>query len=71
MEKRNGKSMAEFLIPSFIGIILFMIPIKYDGKWTIFVKILADKIGESLGSFLPVLCVIIVTISAVMSIIGQ
>lgn len=70
MEKRNGKSMAEFLIPSFIGIILFMIPIKYDGKWTIFVKILADKIGETLGSFLPVLCVIIVTISAVMSIIG-
>ena len=62
--------MAEFLIPSFIGIILFMIPIKYDGKWTIFVKILADKIGEALGSFLPVLCVIIVTISAVMSIIG-
>ncbi|SFE52250.1 nucleoside recognition GATE domain-containing membrane protein YjiH [Peptostreptococcaceae bacterium pGA-8] len=68
--KKSGKLMAGFLIPSIIGIILFMIPIKYDGKWTIFVKILADKLGGLMGSFLPILCVIIVTISAVMSLIA-
>ena len=62
MEKRNGKLMAQFLIPSIIGIILFMIPVKYDGSWTIFVKILADKIGGALGNYLPMLCVIIVTV---------
>ena len=70
MEKRNGKLMAQFLIPSIIGIILFMIPVKYDGSWTIFVKILADKIGGALGNYLPMLCVIIVTVSAVMSVLA-
>lgn len=70
MEKRNGKLMAQFLIPSIIGVILFMIPVKYDGSWTIFVKILADKIGGALGNYLPILCVIIVTVSAVMSVLA-
>lgn len=62
--------MAKFLIPSVIGIILFMIPVKYGGDWTICVKILADKIGGLLGGFLPILCVAIVTISAIMSVIS-
>ncbi len=70
MEKKSKGRIAEFLVPSVIGIILFMIPIKYDGEWTIFVKILADKIGGLIGGFLPILCVIIVTVSAVMSIIA-
>lgn len=70
METKRGKLIAKFLIPSIIGIMLFMIPVKYGGEWTICVKILADKIGQALGDILPVLCVIIVTISAVMSFIA-
>lgn len=70
MEKKNGKLMAGFLIPSILGVILFMIPIKYDGSWTICVKILADLIGSAVGGVLPGLCVAIVTISAVMSVIS-
>ncbi|MCQ4637871.1 YjiH family protein [Anaerovorax odorimutans] len=70
MENKKKNQMAKFLIPSIIGIILFMIPIKYDGSWTIFVKIIADMIGSALGGVLPVLCVIIVTVSAVMSLIS-
>lgn len=70
MEQNRNKSIAKFLIPSIIGIILFMIPIKYDDQWTIFVKIIADKIGVALAGILPILCVIIVTISAVMSVIA-
>ena len=66
----KGKRTAEFIIPSLIGILLFMVPIKYDGSWTIFVKILADKIGGLLGDYLPLLCLIIVTISALMSLIA-
>lgn len=61
---------ARFLIPSIIGIILFMIPVKNDGEWTIIVKIIADIIGGALGGVLPLLCVIIITISAVMSLIA-
>ncbi|WP_130862982.1 YjiH family protein [Bacilliculturomica massiliensis] len=71
MEKSRGRLMAGFLIPSIVGIVLFMIPVKYGGDWTICVKILADMIGSALGGVLPILCVIIVTISAVMSLIAQ
>lgn len=70
MENKKSGLMAKFLIPSVIGIILFMIPVKYGGDWTICVKILADKIGGLLGGFLPILCVAIVTISAIMSVIS-
>ena len=62
--------MAKFLVPSIIGIILFMIPVKYDGDWTVCVKILADIIGGALGGFLPILCVAIITVSALMSLIS-
>lgn len=70
MENNKKKLMAKFLIPSIIGILLFMIPVKYEGEWTITVKILADWIRAKIGGFLPMLCVIIVTISAIMSIIA-
>ena len=67
MEKNKTNLMAKFLVPSIVGIVLFMIPVKFDGSWTIAVKILADMIGNAIGGILPVLCVGIVTISAIMS----
>ncbi len=70
MEKKNGKKVAGFIIPSVIGIILFMVPVKHDGNWTVTVKIIADLIGGALGSILPILCVAIVTVSAIGSLIG-
>ena len=62
--------MVKFIVPSIVGILLFMIPVKYDGSWTICVKILADFIGGAIGGVLPLLCVIIVTVSAVLSTIA-
>ena len=70
MGENKNKSIAKFLIPSIIGIILFMIPINYNDEWTICVKIMADKIGAGLGGVLPGLCVAIVTVSAIMSVIA-
>ena len=70
MGSNRSKLTVRFLVPSIIGILLFMIPVKYNGDWTITVKIIADIIGGALGSVLPLLCVIIVTISAVMSLIS-
>lgn len=70
MGSNRSNLTARFLIPSIIGIILFMIPVKNDGEWTIIVKIIADIIGGALGGVLPLLCVIIITISAVMSLIA-
>ncbi len=70
MEQRNSKKMAGFLVPSIIGIVLFMIPVKYDGNWTVTVKIIADWIGGLLAGILPLLCVLIITVSAVLSLIA-
>lgn len=70
MQSKNAGSIAKFLVPSVIGIILFMIPIKYNGDWTIVVKILADMISGAIGPILPIICVGIITISAVMSVIS-
>lgn len=69
--KTNKKSLMNFLIPSIIGIIIFMIPVKYDGNWTIIVKIFADFIAKILGDYLPALCTIIITISFVMSVLAS
>ena len=67
MEQKNSTgSLAGFLIPSLIGIFLFMIPVQYDGSWTIVVKILADFISQCIGEYLPALCVFIVTVSALL-----
>ena len=49
MEKNKSNLMAKFLVPSIVGIVLFMIPVKFDGSWTIAVKILADMIGNAIA----------------------
>lgn len=69
MENKKQGSLAGFLVPSIIGIILFMIPVQYDGSWTIVVKIIADMISNAIGDYLPGLCVGIVTLSAVLGVI--
>lgn len=43
MEKNVSK--ARFIVPSVVGIFLFMIPIKVDESWTIAVKIIVDWIS--------------------------
>ena len=48
-----------------------MIPVKYDGNWTIIVKIFADFIAKTIGDYLPALCTIIITISFVMSVLAS
>ena len=69
--KANKKSLLNFLIPSIIGIIIFMIPVKFDDEWTIIVKIFADFIAKTIGDYLPALCTIIITISFVMSVMAS
>ena len=48
-----------------------MILVKFDGEWTIIVKIFADFIAKTIGDYLPALCTIIITISFVMSVLAS
>ncbi|MDO4804092.1 MAG: YjiH family protein [Lachnospiraceae bacterium] len=56
-----------FIIPSAIGILLFMVPILVHDTWTIAVKLLADIINGAVGTHLPFLCCIILTVSSVLA----
>ncbi len=62
--------LLKFIIPSIIGIILFMIPIHVDEEWTICIKIISNLISDQLETVLPLLCVVIVTISAILGIVA-
>ena len=73
--QNKGKLKAMFLIPSLIGVLIFMIPVrsgfKPDGDWTVIVKMIADWIKDLIGySNLALLCLVILTVSAVMALIS-
>ena len=71
----RGRRLAGFLIPSLAGVLLFMIPVRSgfrpDGDWTVIVKMLADWIKGLVGySTLAVVCLAVLTVSAIMALIG-
>ncbi|HAW45009.1 MAG TPA: hypothetical protein DCW60_01490 [Sutterella sp.] len=70
MKDNQNKALAGFIIPSTIGILLFMVPVKFDDKWTILIKIVSDMISDAAGDWLPLLCVMIVTVSAVLGLLS-
>lgn len=77
--KINRKALLMFLVPSLLGIFLFMIPIRHgeagffdpNGSFTIVVKVIADKLMNFIGyPRVSILCAIILSISSVMALIG-
>ena len=62
-------SFIKFIVPSLIGILLFMTPLKIDGSFTIPIAFLSNLLVESLKDILPLLDVIVISISAIGSII--
>ena len=60
---------SRFLIPSIIGILLFMVPFKYDGDYTIPVAILSGLFTDLLGNALPAIITVLVTLTGLITII--
>lgn len=54
----------KFIIPSLIGILLFMTPVKYEGDFTIPVAVLSKLVTASLAKYLPLIMTIIALTSA-------
>lgn len=50
------KQKLMFVVPSTIGVFLFMVPLFVNHTWTIAVKLLADVINGFIGGFLPPPC---------------
>ena len=66
--KINIISLLKFIIPSLIGVILFMTPIKIEGQFTIPIAFLANFIVNKFKDILPALAVILISVSAIGSI---
>ncbi|MBE6051944.1 MAG: YjiH family protein [Clostridium sp.] len=64
-DKININSLMKFIIPSIIGILLFMTPIEINGQFTIPIAFLSNYVVNSLGSLLPLIATIIISISGI------
>jgi nucleoside recognition membrane protein YjiH len=63
----NTSGLLQFLLPSLIGIILFVIPIPYDGGITIPVAILAGWVQTGLADALPTIMTTIILLTGIIS----
>jgi nucleoside recognition membrane protein YjiH len=63
----NAKDYLQFIIPSILGIFLFVIPLSINGEFTISVAILANFVESLLAGYLPYIATIIMAITALLS----
>lgn len=57
-----------FLVPSIIGILLFMVPLKYQGEFTIPVAILSGIVSGILENYLALIVTLFITITGIVTI---
>jgi len=69
MKKFSFSTWLLFLIPSILGILLFMIPIKLTGDWKVPIAILADFLSGYIAPFMPTIATVILIIAALGSFI--
>lgn len=57
----------KFVIPSLIGVLLLMVPFVYEGKTTIVVALLSEKLIDITGNILPTLVLIFISITGIVT----
>ena len=67
----NAKKIMKFLIPSLFGIIMFLLPIPYNGTINTPVGVLSERLVSILSKYLPYAVVAITIISAIMSFVAK
>lgn len=65
----SGADYSRFIIPSIIGIILFMVPFKYEGEFTIPVAMLSKLFSGALKGALPTIITMLITFTGIMTLI--
>ncbi|WP_404446332.1 YjiH family protein [Sutcliffiella horikoshii] len=61
----------KFIIPSLIGILLFMFPVMYNDELTIPIAILAGLLGDLLGDSIPAIMTVVITITAIATVVTK
>ncbi|WP_438314786.1 YjiH family protein [Sporosarcina sp. FA9] len=64
MKKFNLSTWLLFLVPSILGILLFMIPMKFGEEWKVLIATLAFYLAEAISPVMPWIATIILIIAA-------
>lgn len=70
-EKRKFtvKDYLKFIIPSVLGVLLLMFPLKVEGQTTILVALFASTLTGLLEPILPAIILIVIAISGIMAVV--
>lgn len=63
--------LARFLVPSLIGSLIFLLPVRHDGVWTILLGIASDGLGNWLGDAMPFLLLSILSVSVLLTLLAS
>lgn len=67
----NLRQLLIFLIPSLLGVLLFLTPIVYDGKVTIGLGVMADALKAGLSAWLPAIATGLLLFSAALGLFAS
>ncbi|XLX42131.1 YjiH family protein [Ectopseudomonas mendocina] len=67
----NLRQFLIFLIPSLLGVLLFLTPIVYEEKVTIGLGVMADALKAAVNDHLPAIATALLILSAVLGILGS
>ena len=65
------KSYLKFIIPSLIGVILFVTPINQDGNLTIPIAVLANALLDFMGDYSTAVICLLISISAIITLVHK
>lgn len=71
LEPYTQKELWRFVIPSVLGLLLFIIPLPYRGNFSIGVGMMASEAKNWVGSYLPALMTAVIVISAVITLVAN
>ncbi|MEE0741845.1 MAG: YjiH family protein [Emergencia sp.] len=60
----STKQVLKFLVPSAIGVFLFMMPVPYNGSYNISIAIITSKLTALLANIMPIIVYIVISLSA-------
>lgn len=70
-EKQSRKNVLTFIIPSLLGIFLFMVPISYNDNITIPIAILSGWVQELLAGYLPQIMTVIIILTLLGTVLAK
>ncbi|MEW9501931.1 YjiH family protein [Jeotgalibacillus marinus] len=68
---KTTKDVMKFLIPSLAGLLLFLIPVPFQGKWTIGIGILAESVQNVFNPSLPYLMTGVLFLSVLLTFVAR